>query len=72
MIKTKVAFSEGRLSSSQSELFEKFSKNFDWLEKSWPSKKATFVLIMHTGYLFIFSAGYLSAIINICNIKGSS
>jgi len=33
MIKTKVAFLEGRLLSSQSELFEKFSKSPDWLEK---------------------------------------
>jgi len=46
MIKTKVAFLEGRLLSSQSEQFEKFPKSSDWLEKSWPSKKATFVLIM--------------------------
>jgi len=35
MIKTKVAFLEGRLLSSQS---EKFLKSQDWLEKSWPSK----------------------------------
>jgi len=59
MIKTKVAFLEGRLLSSRSEQFEKFSKNFDWLKKSRPSKrqlwlagkkpalqKATIVLIM--------------------------
>jgi len=46
MIKTKLAFLEGRLLSSQSEQSEKFSKRFDWLEKSRPSKKATFVLIM--------------------------
>jgi len=45
MIKTKVAFLEGQLLSSQSE-HEKFSKSPDWLEKSRPSKKATFVLIM--------------------------
>jgi len=45
MIKTKVAFLEGRLFSSQSEQFEKFSKSSDWLEKGRPSKKATFVLI---------------------------
>jgi len=38
MIETKVAFLEGRLLSSQSEQFEKFSKNSDWLEKSRPSK----------------------------------
>jgi len=42
MIKTKVAFLEGRLLSSQSEHFKKL-----WLAgKNWPSKKATFVLIM--------------------------
>jgi len=34
MIKTKVAFLEGRLLSSQSERSEKFSKSPDWLEKS--------------------------------------
>jgi len=46
MIKTKVTFLEGRLFSSQSELFENFSDCSDWLDKSQPSKKATFVLIM--------------------------
>jgi len=46
MIKAKVAFLEGRLLSSQSEQSEKYSKSPDRLEKSWPSKKATFVLIM--------------------------
>jgi len=46
MIKTKVAFLEGRLLSSQSEQFEKFSKSYDWLEKSRPSKKAALFLIM--------------------------
>jgi len=46
MIITKVAFLESRLLSSQSEQFKKCSKSFDWLEKSWPSKKATFILIM--------------------------
>jgi len=46
MIKTKVAFLEGRLLSSQSEQSEKFSKSPDWLEKGRPSKKATFVLNM--------------------------
>jgi len=44
MIKTKVAFLEGRLFSSQSELFENFSNWFDCLDKSRPSKKATHVL----------------------------
>jgi len=42
MIKTKVAFLESRLLSSQSEQFEKFSKSSDWLEKSRPSKKSRF------------------------------
>jgi len=48
MIKTKVAFMdmEGRLLSSQSEQSEKFSKSPDWLEKSRPSKKAIFALII--------------------------
>jgi len=46
MIKTKVAFSEDRLLSGQSEQPEKFSKSPDWLEKSQLSKKATFGLIM--------------------------
>jgi len=46
MIKAKVAFLKGRLLSSQSEQIEKFSKSSDWLEKSQPSKKTAFVLIM--------------------------
>jgi len=46
MIKTKVAFLEGPLLSIQSEQFKKYSKSSDWLEKSWLSKNATFVLIM--------------------------
>jgi len=37
---------EGRLCSSQSELLENFSNCSEWLDKSRPSKKATFVLIM--------------------------
>jgi len=44
MIKTKVAFLEGRLFSSQSGIFDDFSECSDWLDKIWPSKKATFVL----------------------------
>jgi len=36
----KSGFLEGRLLSSQSEQFEKFSKSSDWLDKSRPSKKA--------------------------------
>jgi len=46
MIKTKMAFLEERLFSSQSGLFEHFSDFYDWLDKSWSSKKVTFVLIM--------------------------
>jgi len=46
MIKAKVAFLEGRLSSSQSEQFEKFPKSFDGWKKAGPPKKPTFVLIM--------------------------
>jgi len=42
MIKTKVAFLEGRHFSSQSEQSEKFSKSPDWLEKSRTSKKGHF------------------------------
>jgi len=45
MIKTKVACLESRLLSSQSaEQFKKIWKSSDWLEKSRPSKNATFVL----------------------------
>jgi len=40
MIKTKVAFLEGWLSSGQSEQSEKLSKNSDWLEKAGPPKKS--------------------------------
>jgi len=46
MIKTEVAFLDGRLFSSQSGLFEYFSDCSEWLVKSRPSKKATL-----TGYL---------------------
>jgi len=38
MIKTKVFFLEGRLFSSQSEQFKKFSKSSDWLVKAGPPK----------------------------------
>jgi len=51
MIKTKVAFLEDRLFSSQSWLFENFSDCSDWLDTSRPSKKVTFVLIVYTGYV---------------------
>jgi len=46
MIKTKAAFLEGRLLSSQLEQFKKYTKRFDWLEKIRPFQKATLVLIM--------------------------
>jgi len=46
MIKTKLAFLEDRLLTSQSEQFKKYSKSSDWLEKSRPSRKAIVVLIM--------------------------
>jgi len=48
MIKTKVALLEGRLFSSQSGLFENFNCS-EWMDKSQPSKKAPFVLILQTG-----------------------
>jgi len=44
MSKNNVAFREGWLFSSQSELFENLSCS-DWLEKSQPFKKATFIEI---------------------------
>jgi len=43
MIKTKAAFLEGRLLSSQSEPLENFSNCSDWLDKSRPSKKASYI-----------------------------
>jgi len=47
MIKTKVAFLEGRLFSNQSGLFKNFLVcSDDWLDKSRPSKKDSFVLII--------------------------
>jgi len=46
MIKIKVALLEGSLFFSQPGLFENFSDCSGWLDKSRPSKKATFVLIM--------------------------
>jgi len=52
MIKTKAAFVEGRLLSSQSEQFKKYSKIFDWLERSRPSKKATWSCKQTIGVLF--------------------
>jgi len=42
MIETKVAFIEGRLLSSQSEQFEKFSKSSDWLKKKPALQKSHF------------------------------
>jgi len=41
MIKTKVAFVEGRLLSKQSKQLKKDWKSFDWLEKS-PKKSLLF------------------------------
>jgi len=38
MIKTKVAFLEGRLLFSQSQQSKKFSKSPDWLKKAGPPK----------------------------------
>jgi len=46
MIKTKVAFLEGRLFPNQLQIFQYFFNSSDWLDKTRPSKKATFVLIM--------------------------
>jgi len=51
MIKTKVAFLEGRLLSSQSEQSERYSKSSDWLEKSRPFKAAAF--FTHLNRLFM-------------------
>jgi len=45
MIKTKVAFLEGRLLFSQSES-EMFLKRPDWLEKKPALQKSTLILIM--------------------------
>jgi len=45
MIKAEEALLEGGL-FNQSRLFENFSDCFDWLDRSRPSKKAIFVLIM--------------------------
>jgi len=42
----KSGFFGGLAFSSQLGLFENFSDCFDWLDKSRPFKKATFVLIM--------------------------
>jgi len=53
MIKAKVAFMEGRLFSYLSGFFENFSDCSDWLDKSWPSKKATF--FDHVNRLYVYS-----------------
>jgi len=50
MIKTKVAFLEGRLLSSQS---EKFLKIPNWLKKSRPSQKP--LLFYHVNRLYMYS-----------------
>jgi len=57
MIKTKVAFLKGRLFSSQSELFENFSNCSDWLDKSRPSKKATFLITLCKQAISVFPKG---------------
>jgi len=44
--KNKSGFFGGPVFSSQSELFEYFFNSSDWLDKSRPSIKATFVLII--------------------------
>jgi len=51
MIKTKVAFLEDRLLSSQSEQSEKFSKSPDWLKKAGPPEKPTFFCFDHVNRL---------------------
>jgi len=48
MIKTKVAFLEAGFFPANQEGFLKTSDCSDWLDKSRPSKKATFVLITQT------------------------
>jgi len=53
MNKTKMAILESRLFFSQSKLFENFSNCSDWLDKSRPSKKATFVLISQLRAFYI-------------------
>jgi len=52
MIKTKVAFLEGRLLSSQSELFDYFFNCSNWLDKSRPSKKSHFCFY-HVNWLTV-------------------
>jgi len=42
MIKTKVTFLEGRLLSSQSEQYERYSTSSDWLEKKPTLEKSHF------------------------------
>jgi len=53
MIKAKAAFSEGLLFSCQSGIFENFLGCSDWLHKSQPSKKATFILVS-SNILYIY------------------
>jgi len=60
MIKTKVAFVEGRLLRSQSDQFKKYSKISDWLKKS-------HFCFNHVNRLYLFS--YQIALI--CWIKAS-
>jgi len=42
MIKTKVAFLEGRLLTSQSDQFKKDSKSYDWQKKKLALQKSRF------------------------------
>jgi len=53
MIKTKVAFFEGQLLSSQLEQFEKFSERSDWLEKTPALQKSRFCFD-HVNRLFMY------------------
>jgi len=75
MINTKVAILEGRLLSSQSELFKKYSKSFDWLEKSQPFFPAnqsflkSFYMFTRSKQKWLFwRAGFYPA--NQSNLKG--
>jgi len=51
MIKTKVAFLEGQLFSSQSELLENLSNCFDWLNKKAGPPKSHFCFD-HVNWLY--------------------
>jgi len=51
MSKKEVAFLDSRPFSIQSELFESFLNCFDWLDKSWPSKKGLYFFYGHVNRL---------------------